>query len=185
MDTSTAPRTTGVGTLGGSADAPPWAAIAAWGGGLIQLALGAGAITGAGEGLAVRAAGILLAAIGAAAIGWGAVTLARGRVAVPRLGIAGSLAGIVAAATAMALDPTRTSVFAVAATTALLVVVALGCARALRAVPGRTTDAGHPRLLGLVVAAVVVAAVVTPALAATEAGQHAVPHGEMSEPGHH
>ena len=35
------------------------------------------------------------------------------------------------------------------------------------------------------VAAVLVAGVVTPALAATEAGQHAVPHGEMTEPGHH
>jgi hypothetical protein len=46
-------------------------------------------------------------------------------------------------------------------------------------------DAGRGRLVKLVVAAVLVAGVVTPALAATEAGQHAVPHGEMTEPGHH
>ena len=32
--------------------------------------------------------------------------------------------------------------------------------------------------LGLIVGAVLVAGIVTPALAATEAGQHAVPHGE-------
>ncbi len=189
MDTSTAPRTTEVGAQGGVADAPSWPAFAAWGGGLIQLALGAGAITGAGGVPAIRAAGILLAVIGVVAIGWGAATLARGRIVVPRLGIAGSLAGILAAAAAMALDPTRVSVFAVAAASALFIAVALGCALAVRraAAPPRSrpTDAGGRRLVGLVVSAVLVAGVVTPALAATEAGQHAVPHGEMVEPGHH
>lgn len=192
MDTSTAPRTTEVGAQGGFADAPSWPAFAAWGGGLIQLALGAGAIMGAGEGAAIRAAGILLAVIGAVAIGWGAVTLTRGRIVVPRVGIAGSLAGILAASVAMTLDPTRTSVFAVAAASVLLVVVALGCALAVRRNGGVTTrsraDAARPRLIGVVVGALLVAGVVTPALAATEAGQHAVPHGEHSEtvePGHH
>lgn len=206
MDTSTAPRTTEVGAQGGVADAPSWPAFAAWGGGLIQLALGAGAITGAGGIPAIRAAGILLAVIGVVAIGWGAATLARGRIVVPRLGIAGSLAGILATVAAMALDPTRVSVFAVAAASALLVAVALGCALAVRraarsrtrfptpsplaadassGASGRVGPAGGRRLVGLVVSAVLVAGVVTPALAATEAGQHAVPHGEMVEPGHH
>jgi hypothetical protein len=209
MDTSTAPRTTEVGAQGGVADAPSWPALAAWGGGLIQLALGAGAITGAGEVPAIRAAGILLAVIGVVAIGWGAATLARGRIVVPRLGIAGSLAGILAAAGTMALDPARVSVFAVAAACALLIAVALGCALAVRraarpprprtSVPtpsplaadassgaaGRVGTAGGRRLVGLFISAVLVAGVVTPALAATEAGQHAVPHGEMVEPGHH
>ena len=206
MDTSTAPRTTEVGAQGGVADAPSWPAFAAWGGGLIQLALGAGAITGAGGIPAIRAAGILLAVIGVVAIGWGAATLARGRIVVPRLGIAGSLAGILATVAAMALDPTRVSVFAVAAASVLLVAVALGCALAVRraarsrtrfptpsplaadassGASGRVGPAGGRRLVGLVVSAVLVAGVVTPALAATEAGQHAVPHGEMVEPGHH
>lgn len=206
MDTSTAPRTTEVGAQGGVADAPSWPAFAAWGGGLIQLALGAGAITGAGGIPAIRAAGILLAVIGVVAIGWGAATLARGRIVVPRLGIAGSLAGILATVATMALDPTRVSVFAVAAASALLVAVALGCALAVRraarsrtrfptpsplaadassGASGRVGPAGGRRLVGLVVSAVLVAGVVTPALAATEAGQHAVPHGEMVEPGHH
>lgn len=187
MDTSTAPRTTEVGAQGGVADAPSWPAFAAWGGGLIQLALGAGAVTGAGGVPAIRAAGILLAVIGAVAIGWGAATLARGRIVVPRRGIAGSLAGILAAAAAMALDPTRVSVLAVAAASALFIAVALGCALTLRraARPARSwTDAGGRRLIALFVAALLVAGVVTPALAATEAGRHAVPHGGMVEHGH-
>lgn len=192
MDTSTAPRTTEIGAQGGFADPPSWPALAAWGGGLVQLALGAGAITGAGEGSAVRVAGVLLTVVGAVAIGWGVVTLARGRIVVPRLGIAGSLAGISAGVAAMTLDPTRISVFAVAAATALLVAVALSCAlelrRASRPSSIRTRDAARPRLIGLLIGALLVAGVVTPALASTEAGRHAVPHGEHSElvePGHH
>lgn len=180
-----APHETEVGGQGGLADAPSWPAVAAWGGGLVQLALGAGAITAAEGGLAIRVVGILLALIGAAAIGWGAATLARGRLVVPRLSIAGSLAGILTAAIAMSLNPTRVSVFAVAAGTILLIAVAFGCARTLRGDRSRGTDAGRRRLVGLVVAAVLVAGLVTPALAATEAGQHAVPHGEMVDPGHH
>ena len=185
MDTLTAPRTTEVGAQGGLADAPSWPAIAAWGGGLIQLALGAGAITTEGASPAIRVAGILLVVIGAGAIGWGAATLAQGRIVVPRLSIAGSLAGILAAAGAMALDPTRVSVFAVAAASALLIAVALGSALELRR-EGQPRSKRH--LVGLIVGAVLVAGIVTPALAATEAGQHAVPHGEhleMVEPGHH
>jgi hypothetical protein len=186
MDTSTAPRTTDAGDQGGFAGAPSWTAIAAWGGGLVQLALGAGLITAAG-GPAIRVAGILLALIGAAAIGWGAATLARGRTVVPRLGVAGSLAGILLTAVAMSLDPTRVSVFAVAATVVLLIAVAFGCSLAMprRNRPLRRADAARSHLLGLIVGAVLVAGLVTPALAATEAGRHAVPHGEMSEPGHH
>ena len=183
-----APRNTEVGAQGGLADAPSWPAIAAWGSGLVQLALGAGAITAEGGGPAIRMAGILLVVIGAAAIGWGAVTLARGRTVVPRLSIGGSLAGILVATTAMVLDPVRVSVFAVAASIVLSIAVSLGCALTMRQTRhARSTkpDAGPRRLIALVVAAVLVAGVATPALAATEAGQHAVPHGEMVEPGHH
>jgi hypothetical protein len=184
MDTLTAPRATEVGGQGGFADAPSWPAIAAWGGGLVQLALGAGAVTTAPGSAAIRVAGVLLVVMGAAAIGWGALTLARGRIVVPRLVIGGSLAGILATVATMALDPVRVSVFAVAAATALLVAVAFGSAIALRG-STRRAGAGRARLVGLFVAAILVAGVVTPALAATEAGQHAVPHGEMVEPGHH
>jgi len=63
--------------------------------------------------------------------------------------------------------------------------VALGSALELRR-EGQPRSKRH--LVGLIVGAVLVAGIVTPALAATEAGQHAVPHGEhleMVEPGHH
>lgn len=181
-----APQETEVGVRGGFADAPLWPAIAAWGGGLVQLALGAGAMMTAEGGPAIRWAGLLLVAFGAAAIGWGAATLARGRMVVPRLSIAGSLAGIFAAAAALILDPARVSVFAVAAGVALSMAVALGAAINLRrgSAPSSRPDAGRRRLAGLVVAAVVVAGIVTPALAATSAGQQAVPHGDLFAPGH-
>jgi hypothetical protein len=209
MDTSTPPRTTEVGAQGGFAGSSSWPAIAAWGGGLIQLALGAGAVTAVEGGLAIRMAGFVLIVMGAAAIGWGAATLARGRIVVPRLVVAGSLAGILWAVVTMTLDPQRTSVFAVVAASALFVAVALGSALALRraARPARARStvptpsplaadtssgasdrmgpAGGRGVVGLVVSAVLVAGLVTPALAATEAGQHAVPHGEMVEPAHH
>ncbi len=184
MDTLTAPRTTEVGAQGGFADSPSWPAIAAWGGGLVQLALGAGAVTAVDGSLAIRMAGFVLIVMGAAAIGWGAATLARGRIVVPRLVVGGSLAGIFSAVAAMTLDPQRTSVFAVVAASALLIAVALGSALALRRAGrparARRTDVARPRLIGLVVSAVLVAGVVTPALAATEAGQHAVPHASTA-----
>lgn len=190
MDTLTAPRTTGTGAQGDRA----------------------GAITASGGHSVIRVAGIVLVVIGAAAIGWGAATLARGRLVVPRVAVAGSLAGVLSASAAMALNPTRVSVFAVAAASALLIAAALGAAITLRrateparlratvATPspdaagassgasGRVGTASGARLVELFVAALLVAAVVTPALAATEAGQHAVPHGvhsEIVETGHH
>jgi hypothetical protein len=42
--------------------------------------------------------------------------------------------------------------------------------------PRRTTDAAPPRLAGLFISAVLVAAIVTPALGATEAGRLAPDH---------
>lgn len=190
MDVLTAPHTTTTAAHGARAGVSPWPAIAAWGAGLIQLALGAGTITGVAEGPAIRVAGILLIVLGATTIGWGAATLARGRLLVPRLSIAGSLAGVLAAVSALMLDPVRVSVFAVAAASALLLAVALGAAwerrRASRTNGGATTDAAPSRILPLVVGAFLVAALVTPALAATEAGRHAVPHGQhLTEPDHH
>ncbi|WP_133541992.1 hypothetical protein [Microbacterium sp. BK668] len=152
------------------ASAAMWPAIAAWGSGLVQLALGAGAVTG-GTG----PAGLPLIALALLALAWGAITLARGRIVAPRAGVAGVLAGLVAGAVALAADPARTSVTAVAAASILLISVAVGCGRALRA-EARPGDASQPRLAGILVAAVVVAAVVTPALGATEAGRRAPDH---------
>lgn len=160
-----------------------WAAVAAWGAGLVQLAVGAGALP---QGDAARGAGIALLALGAAALVWGAVTLARGRIVVPRAGLTGALAGVVAIVAALAADPARTSVFAAAGAVVLLMTIAFTCAARLRAMNRGRADAAPPRVWAILVAATLVSGVVTPALAATEAGRSAVPHGEhLVDPGHH
>jgi hypothetical protein len=175
----------GSATVAAPTSAPSWAAVAAWGAGLVELALGAGALTGTDGSGAARGAGTALVLLGLASLVWGAATLMRGRLVTPRIAIGAALAGIVAAAAALAVDPARTSVIAVVAASALLVAGSLGAARALRR--GKATDAGAPRLSALFVAAVIVAGVVTPALGATEAWRLAPDHGEHSvvEPGHH
>ena len=157
-------------------------AVAAWGAGLILIALGAGSLTSGGATLWV---GIPLVALGAGAIGWGAVSLARGRIVVPRVAMGAALAAIAASATALWVDPAGISAIAVAAASALLVVVALACGVRLRA--EKTTDAPPPRLWALIAAAFVVAAVATPALSTTEAARLAPDHGShgVTEPGHH
>ena len=175
----------------GNASQSAWPAVAAWGAALIQLALGAGAITapdgfGVGGDAGAWAVGLPLIALGVAGLVWGGVMLARGRVVAPRAAVAGVLAGLVGGVAALGADPVRTSVAAVGAATVLLVAVAFGCGRALRAA-GRTPDAAPPRrLAGLLVAAVVVAGIVTPALGATEAGRSAghSGHGVVLEDEH-
>lgn len=170
------------------ASSPSWHAPAAWGAGLIEIALGAGTIIATSGGAATRAVGFLLLTFGVAALVWGALSLHRGRLIAPRLVVAGALAGVLLSAVALALDPVRISVFAVAAASVLLVAVALAAVAALRRRRTGRADAGSPRIVELIVAAVIVAALVTPALSATEAGQLAPDHGEhgvMVDPGHH
>ncbi|MET0296285.1 MAG: hypothetical protein ABW024_02705 [Microbacterium sp.] len=159
---------------------PAWAAVAGWGAGLIELALGAGALTG---GDVDRGAGVALLALGLGGLAWGAATLTRGRIVVPRVGVVGALLGIVATVAVFMIDPVRTSIAAVGAGVLLLVAIALACARQLRS----RADAAPPRIAVLLVAAVVVAGVVTPALGATEAGRLAPDHGThgIIDPGHH
>jgi hypothetical protein len=157
---------------------PAWAAVAAWGAGLLSCALGASAATG---GDAVLAAPLLV--IAAAALAWGAVALLRGRLPAPRVSIGTAIAGVVAVAAALIAAPARTSVAAAALTCVLALAVALGCARTLRV----AKDPSPPRLSVLLIAAVVVAGAVTPALGATEAGRLAPDHGShgITDPGHH
>ncbi len=174
--TPKAASATSVGAAGASlrGTSVAWAAVAAWGAGLIELALGAGALPQDG---AARGAGIVLLALGAGGLVWGAATLARGRIVVPRAGVAGALAGIAATTVAFTADPVRTSVLATAAAMALLVTIALICAAALRAGSRGNTDAAPPPVWAILVAATIVAALVTPALGATEAGRSATGHG--------
>ncbi|GAA1918005.1 hypothetical protein GCM10009775_08240 [Microbacterium aoyamense] len=159
---------------------PAWTSVAAWGAGLIELALGAGALT---SGDSPWGWGVILIALGVAGLVWGAATLARGHLLAPRTGVAGALASLVAVVAILVLDPARTSVVTVGAASVLLVAVALSCARQSR----RRTDAAPPRLWVLFAAAVIVAGIVTPALGATEAGLLAPDHSDhgIVDPGHH
>ncbi|UYO97589.1 hypothetical protein OED01_02325 [Microbacterium sp. M28] len=159
-----------------------WPSIAAWGGGLILVALGAGALTAADGGPALATTAILLLVAGAAVIAWGTVTLIRARVVVPKAGIAGAMASAALAIAAFAQDPVRMGILAVAPAVALLVVTAVACALRLRgpAGGGPYAGSGGPRRLRvaeIIVGAILASALVTPALASVEAG-HLAPPGE-------
>ena len=177
-------------TAATGSSAPAVAAVAAWGAGLVQLALGAGGLTGA-EGVtgfvAARGAGLLLVTLGAGGVAWGVAALIHARAVLPRMVVAGVLAGLGALTALLVAQPARTSVIAVAAASALLIVVALVCGMRLRGRKKDETDAAPVRLRALIAAAVVVAAVVTPALGTTEAAQLAPDHGThgVVGPGHH
>jgi hypothetical protein len=140
-----------------------WAAPVAWGAGLVALALGAGAIVSPVSALAATT-GVLLAAVGAGALGWGGACLARGRTVAPRAGMAGAFAGILLLCVLLALSPRHTSVLALGAGVVLFAVTAAAGASASR-------DRRPERPAGawvLLAAAVLVAALVTPALTAAQ-----------------
>jgi heme/copper-type cytochrome/quinol oxidase subunit 2 len=117
-----------------------------------------------------RAVGFVLATAGLAALVWGAVALATGRLVAIRLVVAVALASLVALVAAFTLDPSGNSVFAVAAAVLLLMVVAAWCAVAARRSTGAASRSavGGSGVVAILLAAVAVAGLVTPALAATE-----------------
>lgn len=174
-----------------------WPMLGALGAGLVLTALAAGA-GGAPQ--------VVLAGLGVAALGWGALSLHAGRVVAPRTVVVVSAtaltaAGLLVAAGAMA----DVAGLPLAAASVFVVAVALSAAVELRrrraeyrephprhrpryrrrpaaagpsaiTPPGRTVD-GRLSLLGLLGGAALVAALATPALAATDAGLRALPHG--------
>lgn len=161
-----------------------WPPLAAWGAGLVQVALGAGIVTGTDA--APRAAGILLVAVGAATLVWGVLRLA-GR-SLERTGVTLALLGVLAGTAALLADPVRTSVVAVAVAIVLDAVIGVTIGRSRRsrtrrapsprgAVAGVLPLAGTAPIVGFLLGAVAVAGVVTPALASTEAGRLAPDHG--------
>jgi hypothetical protein len=140
-----------------------WSAPVAWGAGLIAVALGAGAIV-MPESVLGSVSGAVLVALGLAALWWGVVCLARGRVVAPRGTVAGALAGIGMLCAVLSLAPGRTSILAVAVCALLLVVTALTATAALR----RGPDDRPAGVWGLLIAAVLVAAIATPALGSVQ-----------------
>ncbi|MFB6610923.1 hypothetical protein ACFCVO_11415 [Agromyces sp. NPDC056379] len=177
-----------------------WPMLAAFGAGLVLAALAAGA------GGAMQPA---LVVAGVAALGWGGLALRAGRVIAPSATLvvtAVALVGMAAAVSTGAAATTDVPAGPLAAASVFIVVVALSAGLELRArtrLAGGTDPANDrgagasdaARLIGLVAGAALVAALATPALAATEAGESAVPHGShqpgtgeplpgVEEPGH-
>ncbi|WOF21457.1 hypothetical protein N8K70_08570 [Microbacterium betulae] len=150
-----------------------WPALASWGAGLILFAVAAGAPPWAAVALCLWAV---------ATFGWGVIALRAVRLPAPRTTLACAL-GAVAVGLVLVLAGTLGPV-PFAALTVLHLLVA-GCAAAsLRRGP---SAARHERpgrtVFALVAGALAVAALTTPALAFTEPGSSAVPHGE--DPGGH
>ncbi|MFB9308491.1 hypothetical protein BJY17_002043 [Agromyces hippuratus] len=160
-----------------------WPMLAAFGAGLVLAALAAGA------GGAMQPA---LVVAGVAALGWGGLAFRAGRVIAPSatlVATAAALVGMAAAVSTGAAAMTDVPPGPLAAAAVFIVVVALSAGLELRARtrPARSAGRGRgdrvaatsdtARLIGLVAGAALVAALATPALAATEAGEHAVPHG--------
>ncbi|CAH0238403.1 hypothetical protein [Microbacterium sp. Bi128] len=148
-----------------------WPSVSAWGAGLIVASLGAGAIVGPGSGVASRGLGAGLVVLGVASLVWGGAVLALGRLVAPRAALAGVLIALVATSALMFVLPAHTSVLAVAAAMLLLVVVGGAAAVHLRR-RGRSADSPRTAqpmsVVGLLVAASVIAVVVTPALGAAQ-----------------
>ncbi|MBK0419588.1 hypothetical protein JD276_11130 [Leucobacter sp. CSA1] len=152
-----------------------WSALAAIGSGLILMAVAAGADPRVAIPLIIAAA---------AELAWGVLTMRAGRVIAPRTALIAC--GIVlAAATALLFTRTIGLVPFVALLT-LHWITAVFAALRLRRGSRRSSPA--PRsgafVLTLTVQAMLVAAITTPALAQTEPGASAVPHGTLHD-GHH
>ncbi|MDQ1075692.1 MULTISPECIES: hypothetical protein [Microbacterium] len=148
-----------------------WPSVSAWGAGLITAALGAGAITRPGSEAVAIGLGTGLVALGLAALAWGGVVLWAGRLVTPGSALGGSLVALFGVAAMLFVVPAHTSVLAVAAASLLLVIVGASAAVHLR----RRRRVAHPErtaqpmsVVGLLVAAAVIAVVVTPALGATQ-----------------
>lgn len=157
-----------------------WPMLSGLGAGLVLLAIAAGS-----DSLVV---GIVAGVVGAASLVWSGLSLRAGRMLLPRLVFMAGLgvllgvgvlafSGIAAASGMAGLPLVVAAVFALGAS--------IGGATAMRATPRRRN--GQVSIIGLAFGAVLVAGLATPALAATDAGELAVPHGEhgTSEHGPH
>lgn len=142
--------------------ASSWVPVAAWGLGLVDIALGAAALVGIqADGLS-RALGVLAVVLGVAALAWGAASLALDRTPAPRAAVAGAAAAVAIAVALLATASGRAGVLAIMTATGLGVAVACGIVRGTRR-PSRRTS-----LWSLVAAAAVVTLVVVPALGACQ-----------------
>jgi hypothetical protein len=175
-----------------------WLAFAAVGAGIIHLAMVFGS---------PLVFGALLLGLGLAEISWGVALLVRDRMVVPRLAQAGAIAPLmlwamlVVAATLLGAPaiaaPLLFLPMAIAAVFELFVCAVLSVlfrrlARADRPAPTRAPASAVRYLSAVLAAGILVGALTTPALAATQAGSVALEHGgtmggmmNMPGMGHH
>lgn len=180
------PRTPSPGALG--ATSRVWLALPAIGAGLIVIAVGAGS--------PIPLAAVFLL-LGGSQAAWGLAVLGLERIPFPRLSLPLFLAttllwGVLVGLTTVLHDSTAFASIGLfpmvcasglSLAIALTLVVRIRNARAATGAraPRSSVDSGQRPgrfVLSLVIAALVVSGVTTPALAATTAGQFAVPHGE-------
>ena len=142
--------------------ASSWVPVAAWGLGLVEIALGAAALVGLqADGLS-RGLGAVAVVLGLSALAWGAASLALGRTPAPQAALGGVAAAVAVAVTLLATAPGRAGALAVVTATGLGVAVACGIIRGTRRPSKRTS------LWSLVAAAALVTIVVVPALGAAQ-----------------
>lgn len=166
-----------------------WPMLGALGAGLVLAALAAGA-GGARQ--------VVLAGLGVAALGWGVLSLRAARPLAPRAALGMSVAALLTGGAAVGSGAMAdVAGLPIAAASVFIAVVALSAALAVRARRAEHARVEEPEptsrdprargaLVGLMIGALLVSALATPALAATQAGELAVPHGEHGtpDPGH-
>jgi len=173
-----------------------WLAFAAIGAGTIHLAVGAGAPV---------LLAIALVGFGVAELGWGVATLVRGKILAPEPALLGALIpvlvwgltatlgsgfGLPAGSTGLPYFPMMVAslfglfiagALAIGLRSARRLVHAVGSdgvtTRGIRRTDAQPAPQGWRFLVALTIGALVFSGLTTPALAATEAGAHAVPHG--------
>lgn len=159
-----------------------WLGFAALGAGLIHLALVVGS--------PLPVAGVL-ALIGSAEVSWAVTSLRRGRAVAPRTALVGALLPSALWVTVVVLAPAVDELPALnvgplavasALTFFVAIVIAIHLGRGSDPSAVRAEPAAWLYLAGLLAGALVVGSAVTPALALTEAGAHAQPHGEHGTP---
>ena len=159
-----------------------WPMLGALGAGLVLAALAAGA-GGAPQ--------IVLAGLGVAALGWGVLSLRADRPVAPGAALGVSVAALLTGGAAVGSGAMAdVAGLPLASASVFMASIALSAALAVRArrtEPVRVEESERPTargprprlsLVGLIIGALLVSGLTTPALAATEAGELAVPHGQ-------
>lgn len=154
-----------------------WLGFAALGAGLVHLALAVDAPVGLATALAL---------FGIAEFAWGVIAFTTARPPLPSVARAIALVPVVAWALALVSGLAfvgAVRVFPMLVASVLDLAIAIGITALLRRPPGDRPLRPAVTLVAMFAGALVIGAVTTPALAATQAGDVAVPHGDYGDLG--